>query len=91
MHDTCHLTAHISVTTRSICKTGDNQKILLKYTDRQRCEVKAKGEVRLTTGHEGPEVEYRYSCTLSLTSALDGVGYQRHAPAALPPGKTRYP
>ena len=25
--------------------------------------------------------------TLSLTSALDGVGGQRHAPAALPPGK----
>ena len=28
-----------------------------------------------------------YSCTLSLTSALDGVGGQRHTPAALPPGK----
>ena len=28
---------------------------------------------------------------LSLTSVLDGVGGQRHAPAALPPGKTRYP
>jgi len=27
----------------------------------------------------------RYSCTLSLTSALDGVGGQRHAPAALYP------
>jgi len=35
--------------------------------------------------------EYRYSSTLSLTSGLDGVGDQRHAPAALPPGKTRYP
>jgi hypothetical protein len=32
---------------------------------------------------------YRY--TLSLTSALVGVGGQRHASAALPPGKTRYP
>ena len=32
-----------------------------------------------------------YSATLSLTSSLDGVGGQRHAPAALPPGKTRYP
>ena len=28
-----------------------------------------------------------YSSTLSLTSALDWVGGQRHAPAALPPGK----
>ena len=32
-----------------------------------------------------------YSFTLSLTSALDGVGGQRHAPTALPPGNTRYP
>ena len=32
-----------------------------------------------------------YSSTLSLPSALDGVGGQHHAPAALPPGKTRYP
>ena len=38
-------------------------------------------------GHEGPEREKRYSSTLSLTSALDGVGGQRLAPAALPPGK----
>jgi hypothetical protein len=27
----------------------------------------------------------------SLTSELDGVGGQRHAPATLPPRKTRYP
>ena len=32
-----------------------------------------------------------YNSTLSLTSALDGVGGQRHSPANLPPGKTRYP
>jgi len=32
-----------------------------------------------------------YSSTLSLTSALDGVGGQGHAPAVLPPEKeTRY-
>ena len=28
-----------------------------------------------------------YSSTLPSTSALDGVGGQRHAPATLPPGK----
>jgi hypothetical protein len=28
-----------------------------------------------------------YSSTLSLTPTLDGVGGQRDAPAALPPGK----
>jgi hypothetical protein len=49
--------------------------------------VKGKGTVHPRTGHEGPEGEYRYSSTLTLTSALDGVGGQRHAPAALPPGK----
>ena len=32
-----------------------------------------------------------YNSTLSLTSALEGVGGQRHAPVALPPVKTRCP
>jgi hypothetical protein len=32
-----------------------------------------------------------YSYTLPSTSAIDGMGGQRHAPAALPPVKTRYP
>jgi len=32
-----------------------------------------------------------YSSTLSLNLALDGVGGQRQASAALLPGKTRYP
>jgi len=32
-----------------------------------------------------------YSFTLSLTSALNGVGGQRQGLADLPPGKTRYP
>jgi hypothetical protein len=51
-----------------------------------------KVTVHLRTDHKGPEGGgYRYSCTLSLTSALDGVGGQRQAPAALPPEKTRYP
>jgi hypothetical protein len=34
--------------------------------------------------------DFLYSSPLSLTSALDGVGGQRHASAALPPGKIRY-
>jgi hypothetical protein len=36
-------------------------------------------------------VDQRSSTTLSITSALERVGGQRHAPAALPLGKTRYP
>jgi len=50
-----------------------------------------KGKVHTQTGHEGPHEEWRYSSTVSLTLALDGVGGQRHALVALPPGKTRYP
>ena len=52
---------------------------------------KGKGHPR--TGHEGPEGEYRYSSTLSLTSALNGIVWStlRHATAALPAGKTQYP
>jgi len=46
-----------------------------------------KVKVHPRTGHGGPEREQRYSSTLSLTSVLDGVGGQRHAPAVLPLGK----
>jgi hypothetical protein len=37
------------------------------------------------TGHEGPEEVWTYSSILPLTSALNGVGCQRHVPAASPP------
>jgi hypothetical protein len=52
--------------------------------------VKVKVKVTPEQGYEGPE-GVGYSRTLSLTSALKEVGGQRHALAALPPGKTRYP
>jgi len=52
---------------------------------------KAKGKVHPRTAQEGPKGKLMYSYTLSLTSALYGVGGQCHAPAALIPGKTRYP
>ena len=48
-----------------------------------------KGKVQTRVGHEGPEGEQKYSSTLSLTSTIDGVGDQLHAPATLPPGKRR--
>jgi hypothetical protein len=48
---------------------------------------KVKCEVHSRKGRELPGGEYRYGSTLSLTSALDGVGGKRHAPAALPPGQ----
>jgi hypothetical protein len=49
--------------------------------------VISKRKVHHRRGYEGPEGEYRHSSTLSLTLALNGVGDQRHDPAALPPGK----
>jgi len=50
--------------------------------------IKFKGKIHPTTSHGGPEGEYKYSSTLSLNLALDGVGVQRHGPAALNLGKT---
>ena len=52
-------------------------------------ENRSKVNVTHTTGHESPQGKQTSSSTLSLTSELDGVGGQRHDPAALPPGKTR--
>ena len=51
--------------------------------------LNGKGKDHIRTGHEGPEGEKRHSSTRSLTSALEGVGGQRHAPPALPPEETR--
>jgi hypothetical protein len=53
---------------------------------------KGKGKGHRRTSHEGPEGEERYSSTLFLTSALDGVGGQRHVPPpALPPEEDPVP
>ena len=60
-------------------------------TGRHKGKFTRCSEIHPRTGNEDPEWEWRYSSTLSLTSALDGVGGQRHAPAVLSPGKTRYP
>jgi hypothetical protein len=44
-----------------------------------------KGKVHPRIGYEGLKGEYRFSSTLSLTSALDGMTGQHHASAALTP------
>ena len=52
---------------------------------------KGKGTVHPRTSHEGTEGEQRYSCTLSLTSALDGSGWSTPRPGRFPPGKDPVP
>ena len=53
--------------------------------------VKVKGKVRPTKGHKCPEGKYRYSATLSLTSALDVGGWLTPRPGRFTPRKeTRY-
>ena len=46
-----------------------------------------KGKVRPITGHEGQEVEYSYSCTLSLTLELDGGLWSIPRPGRFTPWK----
>jgi len=45
-------------------------------------------KIHLRTGHEGPERE-KNSSTLSLTSALDGVGVHSYIPATLRHGPSK--
>jgi hypothetical protein len=59
------------------------------FLDILKGKVKSKGKFYPRTCHEGPEGDWGYSSTLSLTSALDGMGGQRQTLAVLPPGKTR--
>jgi hypothetical protein len=51
---------------------------------------KVKAKFALEQATKAQRGEKRYNSTLSLTSALVGVGGKRHAPAALPPEKTWY-
>jgi hypothetical protein len=51
---------------------------------------KCKGKVHPRTGHESRR-ESGGEALLYLTPAIDEVDGQLHAPAALSPGKTRYP
>jgi hypothetical protein len=52
-------------------------------------KVKSKGHPR--PAHEGPEGDYRYSFTLSVTSALDGDGWSTPRPGRFTRGKDPVP
>ena len=43
------------------------------------------------TGHEGPEEEYLYSPTISLTAALDVEGWSVSRPGRFTAGKDQVP
>jgi ribosomal protein L3 len=54
--------------------------------------AKARGTVHPRTAQEGPEGKKRYSSTLSLTSAPDGVWWSTPRPGRFTPEKeTQYP
>jgi len=53
---------------------------------------KCQGKFHPITGHEGPDRKYKYSFTLSLTSAQDRGGWTKPRPGRFAPGKeTRCP
>jgi len=53
--------------------------------------LRGKCEVRPRTRHEGPEGEWIYSATFSLTSALDGGGWSTPRPGGFTPGNDQVP
>jgi len=62
----------------------------LKYFMWTYIHTYGKGKVHPKTGHEGPEGEYRYKSTLSLTSALDGGWWSMPRPSCFtPPSKKK--
>ena len=55
-------------------------------------KVKVKRKVHPATGHEGPEVEWKYSSICSLTSVLDGGRWLMPHLSHFTPGKeTQHP
>ena len=85
------LTSSVHLSPAPLCRVFQTFPICFPKCPTKSLFIKAKSKFHPRTGHEGPEGELLYSSTLPSTSALEAVGGQRHAPAALPPGKTRYP
>jgi hypothetical protein len=54
-------------------------------------KVKVKVKLHPTTGHDDPEVEKRYSSTVSLTSALYGGEWSTSRPGRFNPRKDPVP
>ena len=71
-----HTTDYIYTKTYAYATTRSQQMAVMAWN-----RYKSKGKGHPITGHKDPEGEQMYISTLSLTSALDGVGGQRHAPS----------
>jgi hypothetical protein len=70
----------------NLCVNRDDGRIKVKVKVKIK---KVKFTLEQATKARGGLGVERYSSTLSLTTALDGVGGRGHASSALPPGKTR--
>ena len=77
----------------SLCMSRSMKNEVLQAVNGKRKVVKGKGKGKFypIKGHEGPEVEQRYSSTLSLTLALDGSRWSTPRPGRFTPGKDPVP
>ena len=66
-------------------------RVKVKLKVKVRVKVKIKEKVKFTLEQATKTQTGSYSSTLSLASALDGVGGQCHCPATLPPGRDPVP
>jgi hypothetical protein len=65
---------------------------MCKRPEREAGNSPQSSKFRSRTDHEGPEGEYKYSSTLSLTSELDGSGWLTPRPGRFTPEtETQYP
>ena len=62
---------------------------MCKRPEREAGTSPQSSKFRSRTGHEGPDGEYRYSSTLSLTSELDGSGWLTPRPGRFTPETER--
>ena len=87
----CTMFPHVSA--RHLCNLQGATNLINMYSiygNVTQTAGKGKGKVLPVTGHEGPEGG-RCIALLFLQPRRQMVGGQCHAPASLPPGKTRYP
>lgn len=85
-----HLEGSSQKTNHSLCFVGFRNAyylIIQSYFQRKGGE----SQVHPRKGHKSLEMWHICNSNLSFISALGGVGGKHHPPAALHPGKTRYP